>query len=48
MGGPQHAAPAINAVIDDEEVVISWKLVFVYTVHTTFGRSAAQTLTGRD
>jgi hypothetical protein len=34
MGRSQHAAPMIDAIIDDEEVVVARKKVLVYTVQS--------------
>jgi hypothetical protein len=39
---PQHGVPTINAIVNDEEIVVLWKLVLVYAVHAALGRSAAK------
>ena len=46
MSGPQHAVPAIDAVVDYEEVIVLGELVFVYAVHASLGRCTAQTVAG--
>lgn len=33
MGRPKHGATAVNAIVDNEEVVFLWVLVLVYAVH---------------
>jgi hypothetical protein len=41
MISPEHAAAAIDAVVDSEEVVVAWELVLVYAVQSTLlGRTA--------
>jgi hypothetical protein len=41
MISPKHAAAAIDAVVDSEEVVVAWELVLVYAVQSTLlGRTA--------
>jgi hypothetical protein len=41
----EHAAAVINSIIDDEEVVVAGKLVFVYTVQPAFLGRAAEAIT---
>lgn len=48
MSGSQHAVPAINAIVNDEEVVVLWELVLVYAMHTALRRSAAKTIASWD
>jgi hypothetical protein len=36
MGWSKHAAPPIDAIVDDEEVVVAGKVVFVYAVQPAF------------
>jgi hypothetical protein len=41
MISPEHAAAAVDAVVDSEEVVVAWELVLVYAVQSTLlGRTA--------
>jgi len=42
---PQHTASTVDAIVDDEEVVVFGKLMLVYAVHTAFRRSTAQAVT---
>jgi hypothetical protein len=42
MGRPKHAAPPIDSIVDDEEVVVAGKVVFVYAVQPTFLGCAAK------
>ena len=48
MSRPQHAIPAVDAIVDDEEIILSRELMFVYTVHASLGRCAAQAVAGWD
>jgi len=48
MDWPQHAVPAVNAVVNDEKVIVLWKLMLVYAVHSAFGRCAAESVTCLD
>jgi hypothetical protein len=41
MGRPKHAAPPINTIVDDEEIVVAGKVVFIYAVQPTLLRRAA-------
>jgi hypothetical protein len=47
MGWPKHAAAAINAIIHDEEIVVTWKLVFVYAMQATLRWRAAEAIAVR-
>ena len=41
MGWPEHAAAPVDAIVDDVEVVVARKLVFVYAVQSSLlGRAA--------
>jgi hypothetical protein len=42
MGWPKHATPPIDAIVDDEEVVVAGKVVFIYAVQPTFLGCAAE------
>jgi hypothetical protein len=42
MGWSKHATPPIDAIVDDEEVVVAGKVVFVYAVEPAFLRRATQ------
>jgi hypothetical protein len=48
MRWSKHAAAAINAIVDDEEVVVAWELVFVYAVQAALLRGAAEAIAVRD
>jgi hypothetical protein len=41
----EHAATVINSIVDNEEVVVAGKLVFVYTVQSAFLGCAAEAIT---
>jgi hypothetical protein len=44
----QHAVPAIDAIIDNEEIIVPGEAVFVYAVQTALERSTAETVATRD
>jgi hypothetical protein len=39
---PQHTTPPINAIVNNEEIVIPRKPMFIDAVQSTFGRGAAR------
>jgi hypothetical protein len=40
MGRPKHAAPPIDSIVDDEEVVVAGKVVFVYAAVALCGETS--------
>lgn len=42
MWQPEHAATPVDAIVDDEEVVVAGELMFVYAVHAALLGSAAE------
>lgn len=48
MRWSEHAAAVINAIVDDEEVVVAGKLVFVYAVQPSFLGRAAKAIAVRN
>jgi hypothetical protein len=46
--GPQHTASAVDAVVYDKEVVVSWERVLVYAVEAAFLGGAAEAVAGWD
>ena len=48
MRRPEHGTPTIDAVVDNEEIVVSRESMFVNAVKAALKRCGAKTIAGRD